>query len=287
MQVSTPTIDLLVRGGTVIDGLGAEPQRADVAVSGGRIVAVGDLPEDMAAATVVDATGLTVTPGFIDVHTHTDALAFLPGHDEIHTASVRQGVTSEVCGNCGFSPFPADPAAGLDRDPYLSALGGGVARPFASLADFRAALDEADLPVHRAPLVGHATLRAAVMGYDDRPPTSEELREMTRQLDRAFDEGAIGLSTGLVYPPGQFADTDELSALASVAARHGRLYTSHTRNEMEYVTEAIGEALAVGRASGAAVQISHHKVAGKPNHGRVGRTPVSYTHLTLPTIYSV
>ena len=126
MQVSTPTIDLLVRGGTVIDGLGAEPQRADVAVSGGRIVAVGDLPEDMAAATVVDATGLTVTPGFIDVHTHTDALAFLPGHDEIHTASVRQGVTSEVCGNCGFSPFPADPAAGLDRDPYLSALGGGV-----------------------------------------------------------------------------------------------------------------------------------------------------------------
>lgn len=256
------------------DGTGAPPVHADVAVTGDRIVAVaapGDL-DTGGAARVVDVTGRIVAPGFIDVHTHTDVLAFLPGHDEIHTASVRQGVTTELCGNCGFSPFPADPAAGLDRDPYLSALGAGVARPFARLADYRDAMAAEALPVNRAPLIGHATLRAGVIGYEDRAPTASELARMQRLLEEALDDGAFGMSTGLVYPPGQFADTEELIALGDVLHRRGRRYTSHLRDEIDHVVEALDEALRIGREAGVGVQISHHKVAGARHRGRADIT---------------
>lgn len=259
--------DLVVAGGQVCDGTGAALFRADVGVNGERVTAVEDLT-GADAKQRIDATGRIVAPGFIDVHTHTDVLAFLPGHHEIHTASVRQGVTTEICGNCGFSPFPADPAAGLDGDPYLSALGGGVARPFARLRDYRDAMRDAHLPVNRAPLVGHATLRTSVLGYEDRAPSTEELEAMRRLLEQAMEDGAFGMSTGLVYPPGQFADADELVALASVLHRWGRRYTSHLRDEIDHVVEAVDEALDIGRRADVGVQISHHKVAGPRYRGR-------------------
>jgi len=267
-------IDLLLRGGRVLDGTGAPAVQADVVVAGDRIVAItgpGQL-DDVAAIRVADVGGSMIAPGFIDVHTHTDVLAFLPGHDEIHTASVRQGVTTELCGNCGFSPFPADPAAGLDRDPYLSALGAGVARPFTRLADYREAMSVMALPVNRAPLIGHATLRAGVVGYEDRAPTADELARMRRLLEQALDDGAFGMSTGLVYPPGQFAATEELIALGEVLHRHGRRYTSHLRDEIDHVVEAVEEALRIGREAGVGIQISHHKVAGARYRGRADVT---------------
>ncbi|QDY80442.1 N-acyl-D-amino-acid deacylase family protein [Streptomyces qinzhouensis] len=271
--------DLLIRGGTVVDGTGAPGRRADIAVAAGRITV---LPPDghHRAAETVDAGGRIVAPGFIDVHTHSDALAACgdggPDGDaltELRLAPLLQGVTTEIAGNCGSSLFPALPErmAGLAEHTRV-VFGLGAVPPAEDFDGFAAGQNPALRRTHIASLVGHGTLRAGVMGFEDRPARADELRTMCRLLDRALARGAAGLSSGLIYPPGGYASTGELVALAEVAARHGKPYVTHLRDEMAQVETALEEALEIARRSGAPLQISHHKTAGRHAWGATVRT---------------
>lgn len=266
------SFDVVIRGGEVIDGTGSPRQRSDVGIRGGTIAAVGDL-SGAEAGEEIDATGKVVTPGFIDVHAHTDLTAELPDkHMEVKTASLLQGVTTEVCGNCGFTPYPREPERLEDFKGFLGGLFAKQKGGFETYGEYRAAVDELDLAVNLAPLVGHGSIRAGVIGMEDRPPTDAELARMEAAADRAFSEGAFGLSSGLIYPPGVYGNTDEVAALAKVAGRHGRPYATHMRDEADRIIPAIEEALAIGRAGGAGVEISHHKLAGRNNWGRSEET---------------
>jgi len=261
--------NLVVRGGSVLDGTGSAAVPADVVIAAGRIVAVmppgGGGPGD-----VVDARDAVVTPGFVDVHTHSDALAWAPNEaDRLRLASLLQGVTTEICGNCGSSMFPASPRhAAAAAETVRATFDVGEA-----FADFTAyAEGQSRRYTHLAALVGHGTLRAAVVGFADSRPTSDQLNEMCALLDLCLTQGAAGLSSGLIYPPGCYAEPAELVALARVVARHGKLYVTHLRDEMAGVEEALEEALNLANAAGVRLQVSHHKTAGRFAWGRTTQT---------------
>lgn len=264
------TSNLVIRGGLVADGLGAELVKADVHIVDDVIAAVGPA-EIKTTSDILDASGLVVAPGFVDTHTHSDALPFLGSEfDDLRLGSLRQGVTTEIAGNCGFSLFPTPPGeAGVPVTRHLESLFGPGVRTAASITDYATALRQAPMAANLVSLVGQGTLRAAVVGFDRCPATAEELSEMTKLADDAMAAGAAGLSTGLLYPPGSYAPTEEIIALARIAARHSRPYVSHIRNEMDGVVDALKEALAIGATSGAAVHISHLKAGGRENHGKL------------------
>ncbi|WP_371097763.1 N-acyl-D-amino-acid deacylase family protein [Streptomyces sanglieri] len=272
-------LDLLLRGGTLVDGTGAPAREADIAVVDGRI-AVLPAGAPASAAETLDVTGRVVAPGFIDVHTHSDALAAPHGVggatepiDGLRLAPLLQGVTTEICGNCGTSLFPSLPRRLPELAEHLRVTFGlGPVRPAVDFDAFAAGQDPALRHTHIASLVGHGTLRAGVMGFEARPPRPDELDTMCELLDRALAQGAAGLSTGLIYPPGTYADTEEIVALAGVAARHGKPYVTHLRDEMSQVESALEEALEIAVRSGAPLQISHHKTAGRHAWGATLRT---------------
>ena len=251
----------IVRGGAVLDGRGGAAVRADVAVAGDRIAAVGDLSK-ASAANEFDATGLLVCPGFIDVHTHSDAYLLIePGAP----SKIRQGVTTEITGNCGASAAPRWPGYTLPSD-WLEQQYPGDWR---SVAEYRALLAAQHPAVNSAMLVGHRALRAAVMGIEPRPATKDEIARMAKLLEQALEEGGAGLSTGLVYAPAMHAQSEEIQALAQVVAKRGGLYTTHMRSEGGALLEAIEEALDIARASGVRLQVSHLKTAGRANWGKL------------------
>ncbi|MSM40967.1 MAG: amidohydrolase family protein [Geobacter sp.] len=259
----------LFRGATLVDGSGSPPIVADVAVAEGKIAAVG---HDLAGAAeqVVDASGLVLCPGFIDIHGHSDMTLF---RHPLLESKARQGVTTEVIGNCGLGLFPAAAGGGGALADYLrlhdfSLPDDGI--EWEDLAGYAARLDRDGLGINVAPLVGHAPLRIATMGMEDRPPAAAELARMEALLATALQQGAWGMSTGLIYPPGSYAETGELIALARVLARHGALYASHIRNESEKIAAALDEAVAIGAGSGVKVQVSHLKAMGGSNRGRAG-----------------
>lgn len=260
-------LDWLIRGGTVIDGTGAPGRRADVALTGDRITTVApDLPADQATR-VVDATGWMVAPGFIDMHAHSDfALLAYPSAE----AKIRQGVTTEVTGMCGFSPAPAPPGGGLLRE-WAAFLSPHLDWGWTSFGSWLDRLRQAGLTGNVVPFVGHGTLRIAAMGFERRPPTVDEARHMEGLFDEALDAGAFGLSTGLIYAPSVYADTAELIALARVAGRRpGRLYSSHIRGEGPTLETALAEAIRIGDEGGVAVQVSHLKACLKANWPKMG-----------------
>ncbi len=239
--------DLVIRGGTVIDGTGAPRTRADVGVRGDRVATVGDLG-DAQATRVIDATGLIVAPGFVDLHAHLDPLLRLPAAE----SHVRQGVTTALGGPDGGGPLPLG--------PYLAeaeSLGVGMNVAF---------------------LVGHNSVRRAVMDLDDRAPSPAELDEMRSLVAQAMGQGAFGISTGLKYLPGAFSELDEVVALSEVAADSGGFYTSHLREEGIGRTpglsllDGVGEALEIGRRAGIGVVLTHHKVVGQPMWGSAATT---------------
>jgi dihydroorotase/N-acyl-D-amino-acid deacylase len=263
--------DVLVRGGAVWDGLGGPPAHADVGVTGGRIEEVGDLSA-ATGAVEVDAGGLAVAPGFIDTHTHSDMVWGLgPEHEDLAAGTIRQGVTTEVCGNCGFTPFPCLPERQADLARHAGILG-GAGIDWRDLAGWSERASAQGHFANLAPLVGHGSVRVGVMGFDDRPPRDDELATMRRLVADAFEQGAFGLSTGLIYLPGVYARTEELIDLARTVAGYGRPYISHIRGESGTLTDAVREAIRIGREAGMPAHVSHHKAAGRANWGRTEET---------------
>ncbi|MEJ7812745.1 MAG: D-aminoacylase [Gemmatimonadaceae bacterium] len=236
--------DVIIAGGTVMDGSGAPGVRADVAVRGDRIARVGSglVSRGATAARIIDATGRVVTPGFIDLHAHLEPLLEMPAAE----SHVRQGVTTALGGPDGGSPWP--------------------------LAAYMDSVRTAGLGMNVGYLVGHNTIRGAVMGMADRAPTSDELARMRGMVARAMGEGAFGLSTGLRYLPGTFANTDEVVALARAAADSGGIYTSHLREEGLGLMEGVGEAIEIGRRARIPIVLTHHKVVGQQMWGASART---------------
>jgi N-acyl-D-amino-acid deacylase len=239
----TQTIpDLIIRNGKVLDGTGNSWFYADVAIKDGKILKIGKLANEHASKEL-DATGLIVAPGFIDVHTHIEG-------DEVQnplaTNFIMDGVTTVVTGNCGSSR--------VDLKKYFTML------------------DSLKLSINAASLIGHNDVRKAVMGRANRQPSTEELNKMKQLVEQAMKDGAVGLSTGLIYIPGTYTKTDEIVELAKVAAKYNGIYASHIRSEGDSVVQAIQEALTVGREAKLPVEISHFKLSGQQNWGRSKET---------------
>ena len=254
--------DILIRGGLVFDGSGAAPVRADVGVNGSRVAAVEPNLPGTGFATI-DAGGLAVSPGFIDIKTHSDFTLPINPRAE---SKVRQGVTTEIIGHCGFSVAPCLPGkVGLLKD-YLSPSAPWLPfreRTFGEYLDtFPAAAVNAGM------LVGHHTLRLMVMGMDDRTPTKDEMQQMIALLEDGLAAGALGMSSGLFTTPGSYANRDEMVALCNVLKRHHAAYFTHIRDESNHVLEAVDEAIDIAATCGIHVEIVHFKCSGMDNWGK-------------------
>jgi len=258
------TGDLLIRNVSLHAGDGAPPQMGDLAVAAGRIVAMRPGLTGRFAETV-EGNGRALAPGFIDVHTHDDAVALEPG---AMLPKLSQGVTCVVTGNCGISLAPGLPPGQDAPVPPLDLLGGREAFRFPRFGDYLAALRAAGPDLHVVPLVGHAVLRLRAMGPElDRPATAAEIDAMRADLADALKAGAVGLSTGLAYPTARHATTDEIATLVGDVARAGRLWTTHMRDERSGVVSAVAETLDIARRTGVRVLISHHKCCGEGAFG--------------------
>lgn len=264
--------DVIIRGGTVVDGTGQPARLADVAVRDGRIAAIGALDPRATAACCIDAAQRLVVPGFIDVHSHSDAYLLV---EPDAPGKIRQGITTEIVGQCGCS---AAPLLGEARHPSdWRAVLGGVERAsgqeggvfWRSMAAYRERLAERKHAPNLVALVGHNTLRAGVMGYADRAATAEETREVVQRLEQALDEGASGFSTGLIYTPGRFSRPDEILALARAAAAKDACYATHMRSEGDRIEAALDEVLGLVRETGIRTEISHLKTAGRANWSKI------------------
>ncbi|GIW13043.1 MAG: dihydroorotase [Tepidiforma sp.] len=253
--------DLVFRDVTVVDGSGAPRFMADVAVTGDRISAVGRAP---GGRREVDGRGLVLSPGFVDTHSHDDG-AFLR-HPDMRF-KLAQGVTTDVSGNCGFSTVPNEPGR-----EYMPGDISGPGSSWTDLESYFAACTAKRPAINNLMLVGHNRVRAHVMGLERRAPTAEELAAMRGHVARAMAQGAAGLSTGLIYAPGRYAETEEIVELAREAAPYGGLYATHMRNEADRLLEAVEEAVGIAREAGVGLHISHHKAAGRRNWGRVGES---------------
>jgi N-acyl-D-amino-acid deacylase len=254
-------LDLKIEGATVVDGSGTAGGRTDIGIDDETIVALGDLSREPAGRTLT-ASGRTVTPGFIDMHSHSDWSLWANRRAE---SKIRQGVTTEVVGNCGFSPAP------VDLRGFALALPRGLDFRWRTMEEYFDVLDAEGTALNVVQLVGHGALRIAAMGFARREPTPGELRGMQRLLVSAMEAGAWGLSTGLIYAPGSYATTEEIVTLARVAARHRGFYASHLRGEGATLLDAVAEAIRIGREADLPVQVSHIKAAGRPNWGNVSR----------------
>jgi N-acyl-D-amino-acid deacylase len=256
--------DLLIAGGIVYDGTGAAPMAADVLVRGDRIARVAAGIREP-GVTVIDARGRAVAPGFIDIHSHTDSVLLAHPRAE---SKIRQGVTTEVAGQDGSSVAPASPERAAEaRERYAR---DGLDVDLSSLDGFFRALEANPAAVNFASMVGAGTVRGLAIGDDDRPPSAAELARMVALVEQAVRDGACGLSSGLEYVPGGFADTAELAALARPFRARALPYSSHMRNEDDELLAAIEEALQVGRTAGVPVQIAHLKAQGRRNWWKAG-----------------
>ena len=260
------TFDLVIRNGQLIDGAGTARWSADVAIRGDRVAAVAD-PGSLRSDNEFDATGMIVAPGFIDVHTHDDT-ALIDNPSMAMKAS--QGVTTVICGNCGASPAPCMRPA----PPELMSL--IVKKPehlTATFRDFAGLVAAAKPAINSAFLIGHSMLRFSAMGLDlGRPASPGEIGVMRELLEASLEDGAIGMSSGLFYPPAAAATTDEVADVAAPLGRHGAIYTTHMRDEADNILASLDETFEIGRRANARVVISHHKCSGRNNFGRMRET---------------
>jgi N-acyl-D-amino-acid deacylase len=237
VQATAATYDLVITNARIVDGSGNPWFRADVAVKDGRIVRIGRIAA-AEASKAIDAKGQILAPGFIDVHTHVESIYSLPAAENF----IRMGVTSLVTGNCGTSAT--------------------------DVSEFLGRMKEKPIAVNLGTLVAHGSVRRKVMGLDDRAPTPDEMKKMEDLVEQAMKDGAVGLSTGLIYVPGTYAKTDEITALARIVGRYGGLYATHMRNEGEKVADAIRESIQIGEQAGLPVEISHFKISNKKLWGQ-------------------
>ena len=250
--------DLLIINGHILDGSGSPWFEGSLAVKDGKIADVGRLI-DATASRVIDAKGLVVAPGFIDLHSHSDRPLLVDGKGE---SKIRQGVTTEILGE-DHSSGPVPPGAGKNLTQY------GLVRDWTTLGEYFARLERQGISVNIASYVGSGQVREVVLGEADRAPTPAELERMKALVDQAMREGAIGLSSGLIYIPNLYARTDELIELAKVAAKYGGIYTTHMRGEGAHWKKSVDEAIEIGEKAGLPVHILHLKMDGKPNWGKM------------------
>lgn len=261
------TFDIVITGGTVLDGTGAEGFAADVGIVDDRIAAVGDLSHAHAGRTI-DAMNRRVAPGFVDIHTHSDvSVLFHPGQESI----ISQGVTTQVVGNCSLCVgFATDDPIFAFEKRWLGVH--GIQIDWTDLDGHLRRVENSGVATNYVMLAGQGTLRKRVIGLEHRPPAPDEMERMKALLHDAMQAGAWGLSTGLEYTPSSYADIPELAALSRVVAEHGGIYASHLRNEGDFLVEAVAEALEIGERAGIPVQLSHHKAEGRRNWGKVHQT---------------
>ncbi|UCD35417.1 MAG: D-aminoacylase [Nitrospiraceae bacterium] len=260
------SVDYLITGGIVIDGShdGSSPVEADVAVQGDLIAAVGRLSH-LTARQTIDARGLIVCPGFIDTHAHSEFTVLADGRA---AGKAAQGMTTEINGNCGLSAAPLYGAARERREAELNEL--GIRERWSTFSEYFRLLESKGIALNFATLAGHGNIRASVVGYDDRPPDDNEMAAMRGLLRAAMTEGAAGLSTGLIYPPGLYADTPEIISLACEAAGHNGIYATHMRNEGDELIESLEEVVSIASGSGVRCHVSHLKTSGKKNWRKIG-----------------
>ena len=256
-------LDLVIKGATVIDGTGAEGTVMDVGIEGDLIVEIAPNIESESAETL-DAAGLVLSPGFIDVHSHDDFHVLI--EPEVRH-NILQGITTVIVGNCGSGAGVPD--AGK---PQMTSINepSEVLPDWSGYGEYLEHVDKTSPVLNVAALIGHHTLRKQAMGgIADRPPTDSEMAEILGYVEEGMQAGAVGLSTGLVYEPGRYANTEEVAALAGISGKHGGLYVSHMRDEGTKLLDSVRETLHIGEVSGCSVEISHHKTVGKDNWGQV------------------
>lgn len=263
-------LDLLINNGLIVDGTGKPSYHANLGIKGDTIEFLGN--HTCAAENVIDAAGRIVTPGFIDIHTHSDlGILAVPTADNY----VMQGVTTTVGGNCGFSLAPVNQKYFQDLQSYCAPFlikEGSYSWDWSSFKDFYDLVSRTGLAVNIVPFVGHGTLRIAVNGFKDGACTDHELRAMQKLLAECLEQGAFGMSTGLFYPPGSFSSRDELEALFTVLHQFGGIYSSHLRSEGRYLVQGVQEAIELGEKFDVSIELSHHKAAPVKHWGKVCRT---------------
>ena len=258
--------NILIEGGTVVDGTGSLGKPLDVAIDGAKIARLCKRSEAKGAMKI-DATGLIVCPGFIDIHSHSE---FQLLANPLAESKIRQGVTTELVGNCGSSPAPAIGVARKELEGYAELA--EVRLDWVTMDEYLLRLSHLKTSVNVATLVGASTLRQCIIGNSNTKAGEDELARMNQLLADAILQGGFGLSSGLIYVPGFFASTEELVSLASTSASLGGFYASHIRGEGRTLIKAVEEAIRIGREAHSRVEISHHKACGRPSWGTVGRT---------------
>lgn len=255
--------DLIIRNGTIVDGISDKGFKADLGIIGERIEAMGNL-EGEQAGSVIDAMGKVVSPGFIDIHSHTDFELLINPKAE---SKIRQGVTTELSGNCGGSAFPRK--KGISRYEKTLKEKANLDITWTDLEGYHSLMEKRGIAVNHATLVGYGTIREYVLGDEGRGPDPKEMSAMKELISEAMQQGAFGMSTGLEYAPDRFSSTSELIELCRVVSKHGGLYATHMRSEDTELMEAVAEAIFIAESGGLPLQISHLKAAGRDNYYKI------------------
>lgn len=262
--------DVLIRNGRVVDGTGNPWFPADIGIRDGTIAAIGRIPDDAPGASVIDAAGKIVSPGFIDIHSHSDFVVADESHGEILAPFAAQGITTLVTGNCGYSPAPVNPRTRAELSSYTTFLrSGDLPDAWTGFGDYLDYLDGHGLMFNVVPMVAHGALRIHEVGFEGRELTPDERTRMRDQLRKAMEEGAWGLSSGLLYAPGIFAPPDEIEDLASELGPFDGLYASHIRGSSETLMPATKEVIRVGEVNRISSQHSHMEAFGRPNWSKL------------------
>ncbi len=257
--------DLIIKNGILVDGTGSAKRVADIGIRGDQIVRIGDI-SGRSDSNVIDATGYIVAPGFIDIHSHSDFFCLVSPKSE---SKIYDGVTTEICGNCGISAFPLKGQLLENKKKGFSKFGLDI--NWQTAEDFFTRAKDAKSSINRGFLVGHGNIRACVLGYEDREPDSKELDTMKHELRDAMESGAFGMSSGLVYPPGCYAKTDEIITLCKIVSDYNGIYATHMRDEGDKLEEALNETINISKESGVTAQVSHIKTWGEKNWWKIDK----------------
>ncbi len=257
--------NLIIKNGTVVDGTGCARRIADIGIQDNKITYIGSI-DNLSDYRIIDAAGCVVAPGFIDIHSHSDFFWLVSPESE---SKIHDGVTTEICGNCGISAFPLKGQLLENKRKGFRKFGLDI--NWATAEDFFKRANEVTSSINRGFLVGHGNIRACVLGYENREPDRNELAEMEKELRKAMESGAFGMSSGLIYPPGCYAKTVELIELCKIIKEYNGIYATHMRNEGNELEAALSETINISRESGVNTQVSHIKTWGEKNWWKIDK----------------